>query len=63
MNTLLKAMGDNRENMVVICARLSIVLVAVINGETSLNLFRRGNPSSLTCANKDVPAFPMDEVA
>ena len=40
-----------------------VVVVAVINGETSLKLYRSGNPPSLTFANREIPAFPMDDVS
>lgn len=39
------------------------VVVAVINGETSLKLYRKGRPARLTFANREMPAFPMDDMA
>jgi DNA polymerase V len=40
-----------------------VVVVAVINGETSRKLFRRGDSPALTFANRDMPAFPMEDVS
>ena len=39
------------------------VVVAVINSETSLKLYRGGRPPALTFANRKMPAFPIDDAA
>lgn len=39
------------------------VVVAVINGETSLKLYERGVPPRLSFANRDMPVFPMEDAA
>jgi DNA polymerase V len=39
------------------------VVVAVINGETSLKLYKRGTPPRLSFANRDMPAFPLEDVS